>query len=120
MIDLSVVGAGLVLVMFADVEDVGVGLRDAAPHQVDVLHVALRLQLLVAPHKLQHRDPTRYSGSSIQHPRQILKGGFLWIFYFYVRYSTLLRLPPLRLNCVGGCWDRNQGCCDFSINSQTL
>jgi len=30
----------------------------------------------------------------------------LWIFSFYVRYSTLLHLPPLRFHCVGGCWDR--------------
>jgi hypothetical protein len=27
---------------------------------------------------------------------------------FYVRYSTLLHLPPL-----GGCGDRTQDCCDF-------
>jgi hypothetical protein len=30
------------------------------------------------------------------------------IFYFYVRYSTLLHLPPLRFHCVGGRWDRTQ------------
>jgi hypothetical protein len=36
------------------------------------------------------------------------KGGFFWIFsFFYVRYSTLLHLPPLRFHCVGGCWDLN-------------
>ncbi len=34
------------------------------------------------------------------------KGGFLWIFSFYVRCSTLLHLPPLGFHCVGGCWDR--------------
>ncbi len=32
-----------------------------------------------------------------------LKGGIFWIF-FYVLYSTLLCLPPLRFHCVGGCW----------------
>ncbi len=67
LVHLSVVGAGLVLVMLANVEYVGVGLRDAAPHQVDVLHVALRLQLLVPPHKLQHRDPTRCRSRSLHH-----------------------------------------------------
>jgi hypothetical protein len=39
---------------------------------------------------------------------------------FYVLYSTLLHLPPLRFHCVGGCWDRTQDCCDFGIGSQTL
>jgi hypothetical protein len=24
---------------------------------------------------------------------------------FYVLYSTLLHLPPLRFHCAGGCWD---------------
>jgi hypothetical protein len=42
-----------------------------------------------------------------------LTGGF----FFYVLYSTLLRLPPLRSHCVGGCWDRTQDCCDFGIGS---
>jgi hypothetical protein len=43
--------------------------------------------------------------------------GFLWI--FYVLYSTMLHLPPLRFNCVGDCWDRTQDCCDFVICRQT-
>ncbi len=30
------------------------------------------------------------------------------IFSFYVLYSTLLHLPPLRFHWVGGCWDRAQ------------
>jgi hypothetical protein len=33
------------------------------------------------------------------------KAEFFLFFYFYVRYSTLLHLPPLRFHCVGGCWD---------------
>jgi hypothetical protein len=33
------------------------------------------------------------------------KGNFL-DFSFYVRYSTLLHVPPLRFHRVGGCWDR--------------
>jgi hypothetical protein len=39
---------------------------------------------------------------------------------FYVRYSTLLHLPPLRFQCVGGCWDPTQDCYDFGTDSQTL
>ncbi len=41
--------------------------------------------------------------------------------FFYVFYSTLLHLPPLRSHYVGvwGCWDRNQDCCDFGIGKQT-
>jgi hypothetical protein len=39
---------------------------------------------------------------------------------FYVRFSTLLHLLPLRFHWVGGCWDRTQGCCDFGGDSQTL
>ncbi len=34
------------------------------------------------------------------------KGGFFDFFFFYVRYSTLLHLPPLRFNCVIRCRDR--------------
>ncbi len=34
-----------------------------------------------------------------------VKGDF---FYFYVRYSTLLHLPPLRFHCVEECWDGTQ------------
>jgi hypothetical protein len=32
-----------------------------------------------------------------------LKGGIFGCFLFYVRYSTLLHLPPVRFHCVGGC-----------------
>jgi hypothetical protein len=39
----------------------------------------------------------------------LTKGGFVRFFYFDVRYSTLLRLPPLSFHCVGGCWDSNPG-----------
>ncbi len=37
----------------------------------------------------------------IEHTFQVL--GFV-----YVLYSTLLHVPPLRFNSVGGCWDRTQ------------
>ncbi len=40
--------------------------------------------------------------------------------FFYVLYSTLFHLPPLRFHCVGGCWDPSQDYCDFGIGSQTL
>jgi hypothetical protein len=33
--------------------------------------------------------------------------------FFYVLYSALLHLPPLRFHCVGGNWDRTQNCGDF-------
>jgi hypothetical protein len=36
------------------------------------------------------------------------KGGFLGFFSFYVQYSKLLHLPPLRFHCAGGCWDRTR------------
>jgi len=49
---------------------------------------------------------------------------FLNIFWgdisFFVLYSTLLYLPPLRFHCVGGCWDRTQDSCDYGIGCQTL
>ncbi len=45
---------------------------------------------------------------------------FFCVFSFYVRYSTLLHLPPLRFHCVGGCWDRTKDSCDYSIGCQTL
>jgi hypothetical protein len=39
---------------------------------------------------------------------------------FFFFYSTLFHLPPLRIHCVGGRWDRTQGSCDYGIGSQTL
>ncbi len=52
--------------------------------------------------------------------RLLSLGGSANLYFFYVLYSTLLHLLPLRFNCVGGCWDRTQDCCDFGISSQTL
>ncbi len=37
----------------------------------------------------------------------------------YILYSTPLHLPPLRLHCVRGCWNRTQVSCDFGIGCQT-
>jgi len=50
----------------------------------------------------------------------LVKGGVLAFFSFYVRYSTLLNLPPLRFHCVGGCWDRIQDSCDYGTGCQVL
>jgi hypothetical protein len=35
--------------------------------------------------------------------------------HFYVLYSTLLHLPPLRFHCVGGCWDWPQWAVDNCV-----
>ncbi len=43
------------------------------------------------------------------------KGDFFDFFFFYVRHSTLLHLPPLWFHCVGGCWNRTQDSCDYGI-----
>ncbi len=53
--------------------------------------------------------------------QDIFKQGDSRIFgsFFYVLYSTLLHLPPLRFHCIGGCWGRTQDYCDFGIGSQT-
>jgi hypothetical protein len=32
----------------------------------------------------------------------VMEGDFFGIFYFYVLYSTLLQLPPLRFHCADG------------------
>jgi hypothetical protein len=48
----------------------------------------------------------------------VLQRGNFWI--FYVCYFTLLHLPLVRFHCVGGCWDRTQDCCNFSIDILTL
>jgi hypothetical protein len=47
----------------------------------------------------------------------ISKKRFFWIFSFYVRYSTLLHLPPLRFHCVGGSCVRTQDSCDYGIDA---
>jgi hypothetical protein len=60
----------------------------------------------------------RMSGSL--HSLEKTQGNIKGFFSFYVRYSTLLHLPPLRFHCARRCWDRTQDCCDFVIDSQTL
>jgi hypothetical protein len=39
------------------------------------------------------------------------------IFSLYVRYLTLLHLPPLRFYLVGGRWNRTLDCGDFGIDA---
>jgi hypothetical protein len=46
--------------------------------------------------------------------KQFLTGGLMHLLELY---STLLHLPPLRINCVRECWDLSQNCCDFGIGS---
>ncbi len=36
-------------------------------------------------------------------------------YFFYVHYSTLFYLPPLRFHYVEGCWNRTQGCHDIRL-----
>jgi hypothetical protein len=40
--------------------------------------------------------------------------------FFFVLYSTLLHLPPLRFHYADGCWDRTQDGCNWCIGGQTL
>jgi hypothetical protein len=41
----------------------------------------------------------------------------IFLDFFYVLYSILLHLSPLRFHRVGGCWDCTQDCCDIGIGS---
>jgi hypothetical protein len=36
-------------------------------------------------------------------------GGF-FLFFFFVQYSAMLHLPPLRFHCADGSWDLTQEC----------
>jgi len=50
----------------------------------------------------------------------VLKVSLNITIFFFVLYSTLLHLPPLRFHCADGCWDRTQDSCNWCIGSQTL
>jgi hypothetical protein len=39
--------------------------------------------------------------------------------YFFVLYSALLHLPPLRFDCSEGCWDRTQDRCNWCMHWQS-
>ncbi len=41
-----------------------------------------------------------------------------FLYFFFVLYSTLLHLPPLRFHCADECWDRTQDRCNWCIGSQ--
>jgi hypothetical protein len=47
---------------------------------------------------------------------------FFWVIFssFFVQYSALLHLPPLRFHCADECWDRTQDRCNWCIGSQTF
>jgi hypothetical protein len=47
------------------------------------------------------------------------KKGDFWIFSYYVRYSTLLHLPPLRFHCDRGFWHRTQDFWYFTVRRNT-
>jgi hypothetical protein len=51
-----------------------------------------------------------------------LKGDFFGFFsFFYVCYSTLLHLPPIRFHCVGGCWVETRNVATLALTAmQTL
>jgi hypothetical protein len=68
--------------------------------------------LMWRPHNTEVREP-----SMIHFLKNILLGDF---FIFFVLYSTLLHLPPLRFHCADGLWDRTQDRCNWCIGSQTL
>ncbi len=48
-------------------------------------------------------------------PTCCIKGDLLDFFSFYVQYWSLLYLPPLRFQYVGGWWDRTQDSCHYGI-----
>jgi hypothetical protein len=79
-----------------------------------------------ARYRARSRIPVNHSSQSHRRPLtqkevmvnegdpliMVFKEGFLE-FFFSVRYLTLLHLPPLGLQCVGGCWDQTQDRCDY-------
>jgi hypothetical protein len=64
--------------------------------------------------KLQRRSYSVYAFSvqcSVIY--NIFGGDFILI--FFVLYSTLLHLPPLKFHCVVGCWDRTVATCALAV-----
>ncbi len=62
-----------------------------------------RIRIRIRIHKTCEKPSLQKKRKS--NTRKLKSGGFLR--FFYVLYSTLLHLPPLRFHCVGGCWDRS-------------
>ncbi len=70
-------------------------------------------------HQLSHNNKDLFNTSHLWpllgHPQQMTlekvcaKANRGFIFYFYVLFSTMHHLPPIRFHCFGGCWDRNPG-----------
>ncbi len=53
----------------------------------------------------------------------LLVSGIIIIFFkyfFFVPYSKLFHLPPLRFHCADGCWNLTQDRCNLCISSQTF
>jgi hypothetical protein len=56
-------------------------------------------------HRLRGSDNTTHCSQA----RRINKYKIGEFFEFFdVLFSTLLHLPPLRFQCIGGCWDQTQ------------
>jgi hypothetical protein len=75
------------------------------------------LSLFPYPFSIIHLLPLRTCSSSFSTLLQCFLGDFL---FFFVLYSTLLHLLPLRFHCADWCWDRTQDRCNWWIGSQTL
>ncbi len=59
-------------------------------------------------------------GPPLKRVKHKIKGGYFFG-CFFILYSALLHLPPLRFHCVDECWDRTQeDRCNCCIGSQTL
>jgi hypothetical protein len=67
-----------------------------------------------------YADPDPGSRNNAHPDRILVRHEFLVFWVFCVLHLTLLHLPPPRLHSDGGCWDRTQDCCDYSISRQTL
>ncbi len=58
-----------------------------------------------------------FSGASFIN---IFLKNIFWGDFFFVLYSALLHLPPLRFHCADGCWYGTLDSCNWCIGSQTL
>jgi hypothetical protein len=81
-----------------------------------ILHLCLPFLPTFRPPVKIGMNKTRYENHSVS---KYFLGGF-FNFFFFVLYSALLHLPPLRFHCADGCWDRIQDLWNWCIDSQTL
>jgi hypothetical protein len=68
--------------------------------------------------RMRVRSKNSVSSSMHTENSTIVKGRFCGFFSFYIGYSTLLHLPPLRFHCVGRCWDRTQDCSSLASTAR--